>query len=55
MSIRQERACARCCKKVDLYANPVSLTYNKQRVFRTAIGGCMTVTSVIILMGWLGA
>ena len=52
MVSREERACNKCCKKADLYANPVTLTYNKQRVFQTGIGGCMTITSALILIGW---
>ena len=44
-----------CLQKFDLYANPVTLTYNKQKDFTTVHGGICTLISTIILIYYVSA
>lgn len=44
----------RCLQKLDLYANPVTLTYNNQKKFTTVHGGLCTVISIVMLFYLIG-
>jgi hypothetical protein len=41
------------CKKADLYANPINLTFNNEKVYKTVYGGILTIISGLIILGWL--
>ena len=37
----------------DLYANPINVTYNTKKEYKTAYGGLLTVISGTIILIWL--
>jgi len=41
------------CKKADLYANPIHLTFNNEKVYKTVYGGTLSIISGLIILGWL--
>ena len=41
------------CKNADLYANPINLTFNNEKVYKTVYGGILSVISGMIILGWL--
>ena len=43
------------CKNADLYANPINLTFNNEKVYKTVYGGYLTIISGLIVLGWLYA
>ncbi len=42
-----------CLKKTDIYATSISPTYNGLKTFPTTYGGCLSILSYIIVLGWL--
>ena len=40
-------------KKADLYANPINLTFNNAKVYKTVYGGVLTIISFLIILFWL--
>jgi hypothetical protein len=44
-----------CFKKADLYAAPINLTFNNEKVYKTVYGGILTIISGLIIFGWLCA
>lgn len=42
-----------CLRKADRYANPISLTFNQEKKFRTPTGGLLTIASAIVILSWV--
>jgi len=51
MSLRQSLKVF--CKNADMYANPINLTFNNSKVYKTWYGGLLTVISFMIIVIWL--
>lgn len=45
--------CNNFCRDKDLYANPINLTFNKEKVYKTPYGGCLSIVSGIVIFIWV--
>jgi hypothetical protein len=43
-----------CLRKIDRYADPINLTFNTEKKFRTPCGGILTLIAACGLMTWFG-
>jgi len=46
-------SCKEFCKDKDLYANPINLTFNKEKVYKTTYGGYLTFFSGFVIFIWV--
>ena len=42
-----------CLKKTDIYATSIGPTYNGLKTYPTTYGGCLSILSYIVILGWL--
>jgi len=47
------KKCTTLLKRSDLYALPVSLTYNSIKSYPTQLGGVFSIFSFVIIASWL--
>ena len=40
-------------RKMDLYANPINLTFNHEKKYKTAYGGFFTLLTAFVLITWV--
>jgi|688.fasta_scaffold223742_1 hypothetical protein len=45
--------CNEFCRDKDLYANPINLTFNKEKVYKTPYGGVLTFLSGLVIFIWV--
>ena len=45
--------CKNKCRESDLYANPINLTFNNSKVYKTVYGGILTYVSALVIIAWL--
>jgi hypothetical protein len=49
----RDRRCSVFLKKRDKYALPINLTYNGLKMYPTAVGGCLSIFSNLLILTFL--
>jgi hypothetical protein len=53
MPAKDKGKCSVFLKKTDMYSETIGPTFNGLKTYPTKFGGCLTILSFIIIMGWL--
>ncbi len=53
MPAKAKGKCSVFLKKTDMYSETIGPTFNGLKTYPTKFGGCLTILSLIITMGWL--
>jgi len=53
MPAKQQGKCSIFLKKTDMYSEPIGPTFNGLKSYPTIIGGVLTITTTLLLLGWI--
>jgi len=53
MPAKEKGKCSVFLKKIDMNSETIGPTFNGLKTYPTKYGGCLTIVSFIVIMGWL--